>query len=954
MGTGRKLAPLKITTEESYLFIHEAYSEAMGGARWAASCEAIETAEGRTLAFSEQILAILKGAFQSEKVPSFDSILWMLYHLGCDAKGMAWMEPLRSAWTRTRNVSGRSEHLGRWIGEICKAIPAPAHTPSFEKVKLALRNRSLSTRPFPSDMVEIPPLDPAALELHLEKILKPWTQERFLHWLKFGSAPTGAAETIREKVETLPEKIAAIMQMAWQRPRLSGAVSLVPMLDGALTFPPRRQTPRSLNLGGFAEIATKGDLSRLLISQLALDPDEFLRRYIEGELLYFQKEKPHEKAKPERWLVLDQGIRTWGSVRLALCGAALSLLARTLSKGFPCRLQATSRDDLLVAATQSSAELVDALEASDFSSSPFPSLAKVIREVDPEGPGREIVLLTHSSTLKDPQMGVLARNLPAGDRLFCLGVDEHGDAELWEQEMLSARSLVRFRIDLEGAEKIRVALQGSTVSEGSASSQWTGQVEPYPFLFGPGLIGDLHTMGFSADGEWLVVAGRDRILQAIQVEDGKIEFLPRAYLNGKLFHDVEEILGVKDGVVICGTMEVTPEWVASMNSSNEDEVGHSANDALLATSPSFRMYFAAHYNRFKRQVRLFPFSPFSAQTQWVAFPDLHCVVLVEPSQSIALDLAGSLVDQTLGQPFASNRANEAVKRVKEGKWQKTRIPVVGSKDSLHQANDKSTLVRRTGNAISVQNSPIPWETFEPKQEGKPLLGGQAIEQIALAGEVLALSLMQTSERKIVLFRAPRGEILQEYSYRSSFRGFCLSSDGMRMARRIGKSQIVVHETLGERDNIATVMGARLHPNITAQFSVDPFRVTLQVSGTIHRFELLDGILIHSLARNEDPPPKAMNDLQTAEGRWNYDPARFHAKPCALGAYFLRDRWGQALLVDHRGELVAAWMIRRYSAAAWIPGGIYWGDPALIGGPPTPKAEQLIGQALSRFVEKTQP
>ena len=89
-----------------------------------------------------------------------------------------------------------------------------------------------------------------------------------------------------------------------------GAASLVPALDGALTLPARRRSPDAVPQGGYCDVTTRGDPDRLLPGQFALDPDEFIRRFAERELLYFQREEPHATRRPERLIVLDQGVRT--------------------------------------------------------------------------------------------------------------------------------------------------------------------------------------------------------------------------------------------------------------------------------------------------------------------------------------------------------------------------------------------------------------------------------------------------------------------------------------------------------------------------------------------------------------------------------------------------------------------------------------------------------------------
>src|SRR5262249_8961718 len=103
-----------------------------------------------------------------------------------------------------------------------------------------------------------------------------------------------------------------------------GALALVSSLSGALTLPPRRLDQHELAVGGYADVTTRGSPERLLPSQYALDGLEFVRRFAEHELLFFRREEPNEPAREELVILLDQGVRTWGGVRLALAGAVLA------------------------------------------------------------------------------------------------------------------------------------------------------------------------------------------------------------------------------------------------------------------------------------------------------------------------------------------------------------------------------------------------------------------------------------------------------------------------------------------------------------------------------------------------------------------------------------------------------------------------------------------------------
>ena len=91
-------------------------------------------------------------------------------------------------------------------------------------------------------------------------------------------------------------------------------------------------------------MTTHGQVDQLLPSQFALDEWDFLRRYVDRELLYFRREEPHTRPRHELIVLLDQGVRTWGDVRLVL-GAAVLALGRQAERGrLPFRIATTSTE----------------------------------------------------------------------------------------------------------------------------------------------------------------------------------------------------------------------------------------------------------------------------------------------------------------------------------------------------------------------------------------------------------------------------------------------------------------------------------------------------------------------------------------------------------------------------------------------------------------------------------
>ena len=116
---------------------------------------------------------------------------------------------------------------------------------------------------------------------------------------------------------------------------------LVSRLEGALSLPPRRLAWSELQNGGYSDVTTRGDAEQILPIQFALDGEEFLRRFAERELLYYHREEPHQPTTEELVLLLDQGVRTWGDVRLVLAGAALALARQAERKRIAIKLATT-------------------------------------------------------------------------------------------------------------------------------------------------------------------------------------------------------------------------------------------------------------------------------------------------------------------------------------------------------------------------------------------------------------------------------------------------------------------------------------------------------------------------------------------------------------------------------------------------------------------------------------
>ena len=319
------------------------------------------------------------------------------------------------------------------------------------------------------------------------------------NWLRFGRGPIGsAAKSLVPEPPPRPTWEAILAELL-KRPRLAAASAYTEQMATALSVPPRRHAPQQLPLGGYADVVTRGHVERLLPSQHALDELDFLRRFSEGELLFFRREEPPSQNRMELAIALDQGVRTWGDVRLVLAAAVMSLIGRAQRKKMRLTMAATSRAGFADPDEQSANELGEILEASDLSRTPGLAIERILD--DPEAAPRDIFLLTHPRALDEEDVRSAALRLPPGDRLFALTLTAKGAAELCEIRRGLPVRLRAFHVDFVEAATPPAAKPPPSLDPG----RWTGDVEarawPIPFP----IEGPIAFFDFDHEGKRLVV-----------------------------------------------------------------------------------------------------------------------------------------------------------------------------------------------------------------------------------------------------------------------------------------------------------------------------------------------------------------------------------------------------------------------------------------------------------------
>jgi MoxR-vWA-beta-propeller ternary system domain bpX1 len=949
----------------AYLTIPPGYGESLGGLRWSVGADALEDRDGRTFALVEELSDLLDGIFSRPPVPPFAFVLNLFYLMKRGGLGAEVPEcgRLRRAFSDAQGAVALPRHAGLLIGELCRNLPGGTLALAWTDVRTALSSRRLYGARQSSYPAGEPPLPRAEFERRLAARLRRYDDTALLHWLKHGDGPTTAARPLAEAVESLPALVARLLVEARRRPRLVGAAALTPALEAALTLPPRRLTSDAPPQGGYADLSVRGEPEQLLPGQFALDPDDFVRRFAERELLYFRREEPHTTRKPERLIVLDQGVRTWGRVRLALAAAALSLLKKDPRRfGLP-RLVLTSTAERIDPQMLDVEPLTKLLEASDLTPHPAEAVSRALEVGASTAEPRDVILLTHPRNIREPDVAAAARLRRAPDRFFALSVDEHGRADLvgWtERGMVPVRL---FRVDLAAAEAARAEGEPPRPRAAGAWTPWTGDVEPIRFPFRPGLVAEAASFNFDAAGDWLVIAGRDGVLHGVPLDGGPPEVLPRAYHHGAVLKQIDAILPARDGVVVCGWMNLAAQEVPPHPGATAlSAMKVAPHIPVLSTSATLiaparadgeadfngDWFVAAHYDRLNRRARLHVVGPFSGGSpRWLAYPDLHCIVL-RPSNNhwfrgCALDL--ETLDRFPGWQGAGlvSRAQSAWNQSQAGGSPYT-LPIQTRWSMSDMKNGPHLFL--AGNTVHVKYADPPWVAFEPQQDGLPLLGGAAIQRAVLAGNVLALSLSRPGSRSLVLFRGPDGAIIREIPLSSPDTPYQLSRDGRLLARRRRRWEVEVSEMAASAPPLVVAALARLHDRLGIRLAAEPFQLVIRVGDYEHTFWLHQGCLMYTRARSRLldrlPVKQPTHTLPTS-----YDRVRFPPQEVVESGRWRAalDRLGQVLLFTDVGDLVAAFLVRRHKAAAWTPNGVFWGEAALIGGPATPDAPQKIGGAI---------
>ncbi|MCC6738130.1 MAG: hypothetical protein IT452_03730 [Planctomycetia bacterium] len=330
-----------------------------------------------------------------------------------------------------------------------------------------------------------------------------------------------AAEAVRRLIADLREDR-----------ELAGVARLAADLMAAVHVPRRVSDPEELPLGGVSDIANRGPLDRLLVSELAHDELTLATRIALNEALYLRREQPPRNLPGRRAILVDAGIRMWGVPRVF--AAAVSLALAATADRFTSVSAFRPSDDGLEPVDLTAREgLVSLLESLRPEPVPAGALGAFLGRMEAvEGP-LDAILVTHEDVLADPEFsGALARLDDRALDVATVGAD--GRYRMWSVTARGRRLVKEAALSLEAIlAPPRPELRGIPLlaPDRDASMPVILSVDPLPFL----LPHEVEAKRTCAAGEGILAATRDGRLMLWENRDTAArqltDRLPRGVLH---------------------------------------------------------------------------------------------------------------------------------------------------------------------------------------------------------------------------------------------------------------------------------------------------------------------------------------------------------------------------------------------------------------------------------------
>ena len=228
---------------------------------------------------------------------------------------------------------------------------------------------------------------------------------------------------------------------------LAGWPDWLAQLMAVVHLPRPLWDPEELPMGGFSDIANRGSLDRLLISELAHDDLTLAVRIALNEALYLRRETPPKTPSLARSILIDVGIRMWGIPRVFATSAALALLATTDHRAAATvyRAKGTQIDKADLATRKGLTEHLGCLTPD---AHPGRAIAPFLAALDDQASRTDGIIVTSDEAAadRDFQQCVARQDV---DALYLATVNRDGDFRLLHQGPRGRKVICEAKLSLD-------------------------------------------------------------------------------------------------------------------------------------------------------------------------------------------------------------------------------------------------------------------------------------------------------------------------------------------------------------------------------------------------------------------------------------------------------------------------------------------------------------------------
>ena len=427
--------------------------------RWTEDASVVEWRNGATIVFREELRHVLT-ALAPGGLPPFGAILLLLSACRPDWRQRSGGPGILSGMLRGDDQLPLLEDVLRCLDLVSRSMPEAAEGPAgkallatltFEESggRHSIEDSQRLLRAFESgELDEILCLSPDVAEYDLLADLKR---------LRAGLGSVSLAE-FKDRARTgldaqpddpdvdLPPPAQDLLSELAGDKDTEGLARLVRRIIAAMRLPHRVGVPADDPGGGYADIGNRGDLDRLLLSELAQDDLTLAVRLANNEALYLHRESPPARPNEERVVFVDNTIRMWGIPRVLAMATALAVIHS--SDDAPVvqvrqhELEGFSPIDL-----ETKADVMKALELINPGTTCAPALESCFRN-DDLSPKTDCILITHPKTLDDHAFLAVERGLEMPFSLVAT-VDRDGSFCLYECTSAGRKVISEARFDVD-------------------------------------------------------------------------------------------------------------------------------------------------------------------------------------------------------------------------------------------------------------------------------------------------------------------------------------------------------------------------------------------------------------------------------------------------------------------------------------------------------------------------